>query len=1113
MRRLGFGPSGENCNTTIALWECRAEDLHGNVAVFEFDVVPGSSPMLLGLDYDQRANTVSLESPAKWSVALGDNTFEFPLVIHRDSDGNLRRFVEFIPSPSSVTALLSTRRRQGAVKMAVEDPKRFARKLHGWSHYPVAQMRRLVKNAGLLSPEVDSELLEVVANCDLCPMTGSNISSRGLRRVSLSKVVDPCANKCVEIDHVSHVVAKTPTVREVLCLAMACQGTGFGETPPVPSKSLPAAVSSFELVWVCRHGAPEILTSDPGLAGGVMDAFCTTHSITWQTRPPRRHNTIGVVERRNGVMRMVLERLVSGNDSLPSSARTEDGLLLERANFLANLYVGNSVLSSFELFRGYLPSLVGMPTRFVSDADVEAHVQLSATRALSRMLRSKNFNPYIRPALSVGQIVYVHTRNRPGSARGSVGWAKHVVYKLDDAFVSTRPVGRTKGIMNKTSYADVRVPPKNPIAQTAFEFALQQPLARLGRCGDRAEPEDSADGRSDAEGSGDDSGDGPEDELATARTFYSRIEEEALTRAVPDVGDPGKDIGSASLLDAEGAALMKDDEQVLCTRILETIGRSNVTRSKLAFVPSWLLDNALEDELVGWDPYIQVKPLAGTCRRSVIGSHVLYCVKTREDGSHYLKSRLVLHGNQEADKEELRSDASSLHFSLLRLILSISTCLGLALGGVDVSKAYHQSGSPPRSVHVRPPPECMMIRCVWLLLSLPYGLVDAGRQWQLAMESWLLDDLGFTSFLGLPQVFALLNSKGQIVLLIGKISDDIIVAGKKCDIEAFFEKLHARWQIGKAVISNDLLFNGARIRRDASTGDVTLCMNDYVREKVSLLELDRARRKEPSERATDEEAKCYRSMAGTLNFLGTGALPIASFVASVFLQRQSNLLVYDLDVANKMLGEVMKMDASVLFRAPTIIGATVKLLGFSDASFNVLGGTPYGQSGFVAGLLFASADSNIFHPLDWCSSKQRRVVYSSFGAEILACADADNRLYGLKMGLSAMLASTVRSELVVDSRGLFTCITTLSDQREYRLRRTVARIRESFDSEELNIMRWVKGELNLADAPTKWNPASWKLLQDVFVRGLIPAACTRAESRGDAPHWRRNLPATLRHDC
>ena len=139
----------------------------------------------------------------------------------------------------------------------------------------------------------------------------------------------------------------------------------------------------------------------------------------------------------------------------------------------------------------------------------------------------------------------------------------------------------------------------------------------------------------------------------------------------------------------------------------------------------------------------------------------------------------------------------------------------------------------------------------------------------------------------------------------------------------------------------------------------------------------------------------------------------------------------------------------------------------------------------------------------------KRVVYSSFGADILACADADNRLFGLKGGLSSLLDEILISELIADSKGLFTCVTTLSDQREYALRRTVARTRKSFDSEELNCLRWFKGQQKLSEAPIKWNPDSWSLLQRVLANGQLPSELTRGELRGDSPDWRRNLPSTI----
>lgn len=1190
-RRHGFGPEGKSGGDVMAVWTCVVSDLHGNDAKFVFDIIPGNAPLLIGLDYDKEANTSSLTTPPTWNVRMGGKLFEFGVYVSRDQSGNLRRFVEFRPRPQSLLSFLSrAQRNQGAVKMAREEPRRFAMRLHGWSHFSLEQMRRLCRQSGVHNPEVDAELCRVVERCASCPMTGSNIGSAGLRRVSLTKHLHPEGNRMLEIDHVSHVVSMSPTVREQLCLSMACNSTGYGETAQVASKSLPAAIGAIEMSWVLRHGAPESIAADPGLGGKVMNDFCAQHSVVWESRPPRRHNTVGVVERRNGVMRMILARIVAANDTLPESEQSTDSLLLERANFLVNLILGDETLSSFQLLKGYQPSLVGMPTTSLAPENVQAHLQISSQRALSRMLRSKSFNPYTKPPLSVGQIILIHTQRQTGSARGSVGWAQHKVVRIDRDMVASRPLGRDKGKLNLTSFADVRVPPSNPIAQSAFNFMLQQPLpssSRLGRCvandsvaDDDAPPQvppvpqavaddapppppqpsnslavenenvQSVNAQQEPESEQEVENASrvpavteaqPEERnvrrsarvarnqqreacflagtqaLEEIKAFYSRLEAAALTRNPSDVGDGQKDIGMTLPQSEEpnehdinfthNVTLQPHDMQKACEDILQTVGRESCTRAKLSFVAPWILDDALAAELEGWDKYITVEPLPpAPVRKSVIGSHVVYCVKTREDGSHYLKARLVIHGNEEKDKEDLRSDASALQFAHVRLLLSMAVILQFVIGGVDVSKAYHQSGGPPREIRIRPPAECLMYRVLWRLLSLPYGLVDAGRQWQLSMESWLLDEQRFVTFGGLPQVFAKLDHAGAIVLLMGKISDDLLVAGRRAAIEEFFAALHSRWEIGKSVISDDLLFNGARILRNEHSGDISLSMNEYLSTRVQLLSLTRDRRKEESSSATDAEKNEYRSAAGTLNFLGTAALPQASFVASVFLQRQSNLTVYDLTIGNRMIAELKKMNAVVCFKSPPRSASSVKLLAFSDASFNIIGGNSYGQSGYVSGLVFGSDADKVFHVYDWYSSKQKRVVYSSFGAEILACADADNRLYGLKIGLASLTSEEIISELLVDSKSLFTCVTTLSDQREYRLRRTVARIRESFDSRELDHLRWVSGNSNLADAVTKWNPQVWELLQVVLNAGVLPSEVLQGVVRGDDPSWRRNLP-------
>lgn len=57
--------------------------------------------------------------------------------------------------------------------------------------------------------------------------------------------------------------------------------------------------------------------------------------------------------------------------------------------------------------------------------------------------------------------------------------------------------------------------------------------------------------------------------------------------------------------------------------------------------------------------------------------------------------------------------------------------------------------------------------------------------------------------------------------------------------------------------------------------------------------------------------------------------------------------------------------------------------------------------------------------------------------------------------------------------------------KEYRLRQTGERIRNSFESRELDVLRWIPGKLNIADALTKRNVALYKVLNEVATTGKL----------------------------
>ena len=95
----------------------------------------------------------------------------------------------------------------------------------------------------------------------------------------------------------------------------------------------------------------------------------------------------------------------------------------------------------------------------------------------------------------------------------------------------------------------------------------------------------------------------------------------------------------------------------------------------------------------------------------------------------------------------------------------------------------------------------------------------------------------------------------------------------------------------------------------------------------------------------------------------------------------------------------------------------------------------------------SAGGEHTYHFVDWHSAKQSRVSFSSVGAEILAAAYSADRgsyisdcianLYGFSAKLPFILS--------VDSHSLYSTITNLHEGKVYRLRPTVASLRDPFE--------------------------------------------------------------------
>ena len=92
-------------------------------------------------------------------------------------------------------------------------------------------------------------------------------------------------------------------------------------------------------------------------------------------------------------------------------------------------------------------------------------------------------------------------------------------------------------------------------------------------------------------------------------------------------------------------------------------------------------------------------------------------------------------------------------------------------------------------------------------------------------------------------------------------------------------------------------------------------------------------------------------------------------------------------------------------------------------------------------------------------------------------------------------------ELCVDSRGLFDTISTLHEGKDYRIRGTVARLRDSFAIKEITGIRWVKGSQNIADALTKLDYLMWDKLGRMMETGCLDPAIFEDSLLVDSNVW------------
>lgn len=161
----------------------------------------------------------------------------------------------------------------------------------------------------------------------------------------------------------------------------------------------------------------------------------------------------------------------------------------------------------------------------------------------------------------------------------------------------------------------------------------------------------------------------------------------------------------------------------------------------------------------------------------------------------------------------------------------------------------------------------------------------------------------------LSQLFVKRDDNGLIFLTIAKSVDDYLVIGHRSESVFFRHSISRRFTIGRFVLGNEFLFNRLSTSRGRN-GSIQIDKQEYF-SAILPIEMTELRKEKQRDQCTAEEVRSYQPLSGALNFLGNGALPQVSFVASYFQQQIPNLQVAQLVTANKILKK-LKTLASII---------------------------------------------------------------------------------------------------------------------------------------------------------------------------------------------------------
>ncbi|CAK0825635.1 unnamed protein product, partial [Prorocentrum cordatum] len=528
-----------------------------------------------------------------------------------------------------------------------------------------------------------------------------------------------------------------------------------------------------------------------------------------------------------------------------------------------------------------------------------------------------------------------------------------------------------------------------------------------------------------------------------------------------------------------------------------------------------LYREAAELQWKQWENYDAVEPLSveesQKVRERVHQSRILtsrfpYWKKNAEvkDAPPKPKARLCCGGHNDPDLAMgLRADAPTVSRHSVLTFLAVAAAYDFDIVAGDIECAFMQGEEHGRAeeLYMSQPKEGlpnMDPRCLLKVKKGIFGLADAPRLWWRRLRRGLVEadlkDEDVKPILMMqsrldPTVFRGFSEDGRLCILVCVHADDLLVATKS---QARRQGVRGLFNFGEWR-HVPVVFCGKLLQADPE-GGFLLDQSTFIEGRLEPIEIDKARKRDPSLECNAREIADNRSAVGSLGC--ASRMPPC---------------IQDLLDVNKVIG-VLQSSASEKFHIPKLdVESPWCLIVYHDAAWgNALtedealrriaqGEKVHSQAGYLVYLCeraVAEGRPGKATQVNWRSHTLPRVARSTFAAETQSCTEAFDSAEFVRAVILEMMCADLdvtNHEMLANIRMLpITCAAdckSLCDTlqrgagklpQEKRLTVDLAWLREAMQQEAAVDPRESR---NVADVPMRWAPTAY-MLADVRTKTM-----------------------------